>query len=106
MGLINTAPVAETTWLADPTYDYPQLLAIRGYVTGTAIGTARLTLRWTDPFGGAQSRNFDMLVTGLGFPINQLVGFTQANGSTLTYEVTHLAVIGTPAYTFDVNLHT
>jgi hypothetical protein len=50
MSMVLDTPVAETVWLPDPGYDYDLLFMVIGHVTSTgALGTARLTFRWTDP---------------------------------------------------------
>lgn len=106
MGLLLSAPVAETTWLPDPGYDYDQLFSITGHITSlSALGTTRLTLRWTDPIDGARVRNVDMLVTAVGVPVELVLPLCQANGTTLSYQVQHLGVVGTPAYTFNIALN-
>lgn len=96
--LAGTAPITTTTWVPGQPADNGFVIGVRLNVTTAIVaGTMTFTMSWTDPVLGAQSRAQLLVLTALGFT-DYTFPVVLAAATPLTYALSMVGLIGTPAY--------
>lgn len=95
----GNASIVTTTWLGNGPDQQALIVSSRFAVTNAAsLGSAQLTIAWTDPVVGARSVTQTILLTTLGGTKEMLFPTWQEGFTDITYAVTLVGVLGSPSF--------